>query len=791
MTSSGPVSNGEERRLVLSPEDRARVEHVEELARSGAAGTQELLELLSEPSWAVRRAVVAALGCIGDPAVAGLCDIVRTQRGNETRLAAAVDALVVSRGESVHDRMLELAKGAPSPVVCDAIQVLGRRRAHVAVSLLASLSKSTDDNVAVGAIEALGRIGGPETVEALVGAVESRHFFRTFPAIDALGRTGDVRAVAPLSALLVDPLYAPEAARGLGHTGDESAVAPLAQLLTRPTDALVRTAAVALAELRERYEARFGDTSTIAKALPEAVPASAASARVVATLPGVAPSELVAIARVLGWLGDAIAIEHLIELAMHDPPVDHAAADALRRLGARATPHLLAHIHTGDSSRRLRLLPIVGYTFARIEELLECLRDEDPDVRVRACEALARAGDPTAVSSLFGLIGDRDGRVSQAAAAAIQSLGSLETKRLALEQARSEDMRTRRAALRIISYFGYSEGLDVLVGALADEDEKVREAAIYGLPLIEDPNAVSALLDTATHPSARTRGAVMRALGQTLAAPSVISALCDGLRDEDAWVRYYACQSLGKLRIDAVVDEVIARVQDGSGQVRIAAVEALARLSGDRAALALEQAARSEDPDLKRAALVGLGLARRAKAIPTLREAAASDDAATRLVAIGALAEFDAPEVVPALAHAASDPDESVRSAAIGYLSTRPGPESTAVLVARLLEPSTRERALEALAVAADERVDGVLAALETADADSAPLLLSALTRMRRPSSQAAIGAALEFENVHARRAAAAALLAIGSAEAREALERASSDPDPVVRRVCAATIRA
>ena len=787
MTRHEQSDGGQSRHLVLSAEDRARVDHVEQLARSGASAVPELLGLLVEPSWAVRRAVVAALASIGDPAVPGLCEILENRRDDEARLAATVDALVASRGETVDPCLMSLARGRSTPIVCDAVQALGRRRAHRSVSILAELSRSADDNVAVAALEALGRIGGSEIVEALVAAVESRHFFRTFPAIDALGRTGDVRAVAPLTDLLGDPLYAPEAARGLGHTGDESAVAPLAQLLTKSTDALVRTAAVALAELRERYEARFGDTATIAKALPEAVSPSAASARVVAALPGVAPSELVAIARVLGWLGDAVAIEQLVELVMAEPPVGPAAADALRRLGARSTPHLLAHLRAGDSNRRLRLLPLIGYTFARIEELLDCLRDPDPDVRVRACEALARAGDPAAVSSLFGLIGDRDARVSQSAAAAIQSLGSLETKRLALEQARSEDMRTRRAALRIISYFGYPEGLDVLVAALADEDEKVREAAIYGLPLVDDPKGISALLDTAKHSSARTRGAVMRALGQTQPAPSIVSILRNGLRDADAWVRYYACQALGKLRVDSAVDEVIDRMNDGSGQVRIAAVEALARLTGERAATALEDAARSRDADLKRAALVGLGLSRRAKAIPTLREAAASDEAATRLVAIGALAEFDAPEVIPALAHAATDPDEGVRSAAIGYLSTRPGPEATAVLVGRLLEPSTRDRALEALAVAADERVDGVLAALETADADTAPLFMAALTRMRRPSSQAAIAAALAFENVHARRAAASALVAVGTTEAREALQRAASDPDAVVRRVSAA----
>ena len=75
--------------------------------------------------------------------------------------------------------------------------------------------------------------------------------------------------------------------------------------------------------------------------------------------------------------------------------------------------------------------------------------------------------------------------------------------------------------------------------------------------------------------------------------------------------------------------------------------------------------------------------------------------------------------------------------------------------------------------------------------AERAPLLMAALTRMRRPSSQAAIAAALSFENVNVRRSAASALAALGTAEAREALSRAgAADPDPDVRRICGAAVR-
>lgn len=774
----------------LSSEDRAHVERIEALARSGAAGVRALVESLTTPSWVVRRAVVAALAAAGEDAVPLLVDIVVSHRSHEARLAAAVDALVASRAR-VEGRMIALAASAsPTPVVCDAVQVLGRRRARESVTLLAELSRSDDDNVAVAAIEALGRIGGAETVEALIDAVRDRHFFRTFPAIDALGRTGDSRAVAPLTALLDDPLYASEAIRALGRTGQLDAVPALAALLVKPS-AVVRTAAVALSELRESHEARYGGKEAIAAALAAAVDPLVATPRLVETIPGAAASELVAIARVLGWLGDELAVTQLIELAMHDSPVGEAAANALRRLGSRAALPLLVAIRHGDSARRLRLLPIVGYSAGAIDHLLACLHDVDPDVRTRACDALARVGDPSAVGELFRLIGDRDARVSQAAAAAIQSLGSLDTKRLALEQARSEDSRARRAAMRILSYFGYPEGLEVLIEGLSDEDEKIRETAASGLPLVDDPRSTSALLEAGRHPSTKTRAAVIRALGHTSKTPPVVAALRSALSDPEPWVRYYACQSLGRLRVDEAADEIVALIRDGSGQVRVAAVEALAHLSSERSRAALTEAARAADPDIRRAALLGLGIARRAESIPLLRAAASDDDPATRLVAIGALSEFDSPDVVPVLAFAASDPDTSVRSAAIGYLSTRPGSDATTALLERLDDPNDHKRILDALAVAGDLRIDGVLSALESADPDRAALLVSALTRMRRPSADAAIASALVFENVHARRAAAAALAAMSSPEAHETLARAGAvDPDPEVRRISSTVTR-
>ena len=122
--------------LSLSAQDRARVEQVEALARQGRAGLPELLPLLDDPSWAVRRAVVAALARLGDDALAPLCGILRSQRNNEARLAAAVDAIAASSG-NVLPSMVELASSSrPSgrhlrrPPGARAQKGAGRAEAH-------------------------------------------------------------------------------------------------------------------------------------------------------------------------------------------------------------------------------------------------------------------------------------------------------------------------------------------------------------------------------------------------------------------------------------------------------------------------------------------------------------------------------------------------------------------------------------------------------------------------------------------------------------------------------------
>ncbi|MEJ7729655.1 MAG: acyl-CoA dehydrogenase family protein, partial [Polyangiaceae bacterium] len=183
----------------------------------------------------------------------------------------------------------------------------------------------------------------------------------------------------------------------------------------------------------------------------------------------------------------------------------------------------------------------------------------------------------------------------------------------------------------------------------------------------------------------------------------------------------------------------------------------------------------------------GLGALRRPEAMPMLLAAAESEDASTRLVALAAIAESPLAEALSALMRAGADPSGPVRNAALGFVATRDGVAPTGWLIEQLARGG-REAALTALAQPVDGRIEGILVALETADGPLASDLMQALLRMRRAHGNAAIEASLHLGNVHARRAAAVALVSLGTPEARAALALAAgADSDDDVRRIAAA----
>ena len=770
----------------VTESERRRVSEAEELRDRGTRSVDQLIDMLTDPSWVVRRAVVGSLAWLGEAAVEPLCSVLRHQRDNEARLAAAVDALVAASG-SVEPSVLQLT-GDPDPaVVADAVQILGRRRSEDSIPRLVALTKSDDDNVAVAAIEALGRIGGRAAVEALVEAIGSGSFFRVFPAIDVLGRSGDPRVVEPLAGLLSNPSYVFEATRALGRAGERAGVKPLLALLSSSSDAVVRLAAVALWELRERFSDKSGGAAEVIDELVRDHVGPGIVRRLTRVMGNTDAPEAVAVCNLLGVTGSAEAAPILATMLDAAGPTAACAAAALKRIGREADGHLQQALREGTSARRKILLPVVTRSWAALD-VAECSSDPDPEVRALACDTLARLGNTSVVPQLFALLDDGNSRVVHSATAAIQALGTREGRELAVAAARSPNPIVRRSALRILAYFGDNRALQPILEALNDQDARVREAALQGLPYLEDKRALDALFQASKSEDRRTRAVAMRSLGYVPKGNErVYSLLLKGLADEEPWVRYYACQSLGRQAYGPAAHALGERLADAAGQVRVAAVEALSHLDSGEAHDALRRASASSDVEVKRAALLGLGMVQRSGDLPLLLSAASSPDTPTRLMALSAIANFPSPVVIGALSSAATDANEQVRSAAIDFLAGRTEQAAIEVLVELLANDATRDRAKSALAVRGEGRVGGLLAALESASDELAPLLISSLATIERPDARAGLLSAIKLNNPAARKAAASGLAARRDPESVAALrDAADNDPDPEVRKICA-----
>jgi HEAT repeat protein len=775
------------RNHAITEAERARIEQVDRVVAVGGRGVAELIGMLGDPSWTVRRAVVAGLSALGDDAVGPLCAWLRDVRSSEAAIAAAVDALSGSLGASVATEVFRLAKHKNPQVAADAAQILGRRRILTAVPILAELVQHENDNVSVAAIEALGAIGGTAAVEALIRVVESRRFFRTFPAIQVLSRTNDPRSVPPLAALLADETYRLEVVRALGRTGLASAIGPITSLLPNPSDSIVRLVALSLAELIERASWAGTEDQVIA-ALRTAI--APWLARIASALRGADPSERTAIANLLGRAGDA-SVMPAITAMLEDAATAPAATDALEHLGRSSDDALIAALTADDPTRRAAILPLLR-TKQAIPAVRALLRDDDVEVRARASEALARLGDTASVPLFFEALGDGNVRVAHAAVSAILTLGSSETEALTLTAIRSGKPAVRRHAIRIAGAFGFASAFEPLRDAIDDSDRRVAELAIAGLGAVDDPRVEDVLAKLATSGDDALRSAVMRAAAQRGGATAA-RLLTKGPSDSSAWVRYYAAQGLGKLgahEVPSAPELLIQRLRDPAPQVRIAALEALSRLGSPEAWEAVRGAAASSDPDERRAGLVGVGMQAREGATAILLDAARAQDAATRLVAIAGLARIHEPRALAALEEAVGDSSPEIRDAALSLLADRNDDAAARVLVECALRYEPEHPAQRALSRPGSARVTAIASRLARADDRMAPVLVAALTRMHAENATSALFDALTLTNPAARAAAATALVAAraeGAAEAVTAL--AHNDPDPEVRRVCSAAL--
>ena len=242
-----------------------------------------------------------------------------------------------------------------------------------------------DPRVRAQAADALGRVEAADrgtAVTALVRAAEDAHASVRYAAILSLGELGAGEAVDALVARIgdVEPLVREAAAIALGQLGEAGG--------PRAWSALERALA------SEEPEVRFQAVASLAE-----IDAARAAPLVVGLTDDGDAKVRAQAAAALGDAGERRHADRLARLLDDAGDVRHEAALALARLGdRRALPSLVAALGTADrafdAATALAQLGIGDDAAARAALSQEVSRFfGDAMVKVRAAEALAKAGD--------------------------------------------------------------------------------------------------------------------------------------------------------------------------------------------------------------------------------------------------------------------------------------------------------------------------------------------------------------------------------------------------------------
>lgn len=283
-------------------------------------------------------------------------------------------------------------------------------------------------------------------------------------------------------------------------------------------------------------------------------------------------------------------------------------------------------------------------------DLVEKLKDPDPEVRSACAYALGRIGSKYVVGRLREVM-DNQG----------------------------EEMPVRLAAAVALGQMGDQQSVQFLIKQLNSDDEKVRSSAVEALRTIGKP-AARLLMQAAQDKDPLKRWGAVAALGET-GAPKVAPILLKALKDESPDVRAVAAASLGKLRYEPSAPQLVAALADKDERVQAHAEWALENI-GEGAVKALLEGAKRSAIRLRVFRL--LGRLKNKRAVPVLTEGLRDKKAEVRAMAAWALGEIGDHAAVTALEDTLKDKDADVRRAAALALGKLDAKEAHPLLLTRL-----------------------------------------------------------------------------------------------------------
>lgn len=220
---------------------------------------------------------------------------------------------------------------------------------------------------------------------------------------------------------------------------------------------------------------------------------------------------------------------------------------------------------------------------ATASRLVALLRDQDPQVRATAAQALGKIAAPGTAAALLRSLDDRDPAVRAMSAWALGRFGEDALDQAGLDLAKRLDdpsPSVKQAAAQALGAVGGTQTIvELLTERLAHADVESRRAAVSALTWLEAGSAFHALMRALGDSDAQVRQGAVAALGE-MVDPRSLPAIRDRLlRDTDAGVRGEAAYRLGKFGDRTIVPALrSAAAHDRDAVVRRWAAWALAQI---------------------------------------------------------------------------------------------------------------------------------------------------------------------------------------------------------------------
>ncbi len=397
----------------------------------------------------------------------------------------AAEELGRAGSEQAVPALIDALRDPDQMVAAAAALSLGELKDRRAVAALVTVLKDMSEEVRGNAALALGRIGERSAVPMLLHLLNDAEVFPRASAASALGRIGDRQAVAQISKVLAqdpEPQVRTSAAEALGAIADISARDALITALKDQSNYVRTAAAAALGQL--------GSDTTVVSALIEALKDGDRMVRSAA-------------AESLGRSRDERAVRPLIEaLTDDDQFVRTSAAFSLGRLGSRqAVDPLIDTLQLDDNrvkARAVEALGAIGDPRA-VDVIVVLVKDTNRFVKGSAIAALGRIADRKAVDPLLTSLSDHDPQIRRAV---LDALGRIGDERAFLQVSellkKESDQNVRLTALTTAARLGGQRSIPMLVEALSDREQELRNTAASALAHLELSATFPAMLERAS-----------------------------------------------------------------------------------------------------------------------------------------------------------------------------------------------------------------------------------------------------------------------------------------------------